>query len=183
MRQLILALLAVSLLSCGPTESPQETPPAAPESIEALTPSPHLEDDLMRASEHSISLWLAQNIRLAATSHSIPLPIAFALVSAESDFTIRAESWAGARGLIQVMPETARLHCSLEPPELYIPDLNLNCGFSYLAMMYSHFGDWRLALMAYHRGPTRLSYELANDYGHGTSVRYASGILSGASLD
>ncbi len=183
MRQLALVALLSLLLTCSPTESPIEPPVEAPTPVVTLHATPHLEADQRRATEWGISLWLSQNIRMAAEAHGIPLAIAFALVDAESDFTIRAESWAGARGLIQVMPATGLMHCGLTPDGLYVPHLNLNCGYSYLAMMYSHFGDWRLALMAYHRGPTRLTYELDRGFGHGISERYSDGILSAAVQD
>ena len=171
------------LLTCNTPESPQTPAPALVQSIELSIPTPYLKADLKRATQYSIPLWLAQNIRRAATRNSIPLPIAFALVSAESDFTINALSWAGARGLSQVMPTTGMTHCSLSPAELYIPDLNLDCGFSYLSMMHSRYSDWYLALIAYNRGPARTNYELARSLGHGTSTRYATSIIQSSLLD
>lgn len=141
-------------------------------------PPNHFDEDARRARRFHIPISLAMTIRQAAANHDIPLDLAYALVSAESDFTPGAESWAGALGLSQVMPETGRLHCDLSPAELLDPWLNLNCGFSYLAMMHDNFGEWRLALMAYHRGPTRLSYELRYDFSHGESEGYSEGIMS-----
>ena len=171
------------LLTCNTPESPQTPAPVPPETIELPIPSPHLEADQTRASQYSIPLWLAQNIRMAAAKNSIPLDLADALVDAESNFVVRAVSWAGARGLSQGMPETGWLHCNLTPSELYIPDLNLNCGFSYLSMMHDRYEDWFLALIAYNRGPTRTSYELARSLGHGTSTRYATNIIQSSLLD
>ena len=150
-----------------------------------VVPEPSLDDQLDYAASkaYHIPLWLAQNIRMAARAQGIPLPIAYALVRVESNFDSDAKSWAGARGLSQVMPETGMLHCGLAPNLLYVPHLNLNCGFSYLAMMYERYQDWRLALIAYNRGPVRTNYELANNFGHGTSTHYAQSILARAALD
>jgi len=165
------------VLSCNPAESPQEAPPVVLDTLVVSIPPSSFHDDSRRSREFGIPITLALTIRQAALAQGIPLDLAYALLSAESDFTSDAESWAGALGISQVMPETGMLHCGLTPAELLDPWLNLNCGFSYLASMYVKFGDWRLALMAYHRGPTRLSYELRYNYSHGESEGYSEGIM------
>lgn len=165
------------------------TPPEIPEvKLDPIVVQPSLQTieariDSALAAEHGIESWLAREIRLAATQHAIPIGLAFALVSAESDFTIMARSWAGALGLTQVMPETGMLHCALTPEQLYQPVLNLNCGFSYLAMMHAYYQDWHLALIAYNRGPTRTDHEIAAGKNHGTSTPYANSILASTLLD
>jgi soluble lytic murein transglycosylase-like protein len=138
--------------------------------------------DTVNATHWDIPLSLARQIRIAATTNSIPLSIAFPLVHAESRFNPNAVSWAGATGLTQLMPATASLHCKLPYQALFVPLLNLNCGFSYLSMLYTRLGDWRLALIAYNRGPTKLSRELRLNLPHGTSEAYARSILSQATL-
>ena len=165
------------IASCAPPEIPEvklDPIVVLPPTLEAI----EARVDSILAAEHNIEVWLAREIRLAATRHSIPIGLAFALVSAESDFTIMARSWAGALGLTQVMPETGMLHCALTPEQLYQPILNLDCGFSYLAMMHAHYRDWYLALIAYNRGPTRTDYEIASGKNHGTSTPYANSIIS-----
>lgn len=180
LRTLLLAL-AIAVGYCypsgvshpPPSEEPTPTAPAQPERERMAATT-----DTTLASQWSTTPALAREIRLASTAHSIPLSLAFALVHAESRFTPTARSHAGAIGLTQVMPATGAAHCALSPTELLKPRLNLNCGFSYLAMLYSRLGDWRLALIAYNRGPGKLAYERSRGLSHGTSERYARSILS-----
>ncbi|MBS1714736.1 MAG: lytic transglycosylase domain-containing protein [Armatimonadetes bacterium] len=73
------------------------------------------------------------------------------LVQAESDFDPKEVSTAGAIGLTQLMPQTARQLGVTDP---YDPAQNLLGGARYLASMLKEFGgDERLALAAYNAGP------------------------------
>jgi soluble lytic murein transglycosylase-like protein len=71
------------------------------------------------------------------------------LVHQESRWNPTALSHAGARGLAQLMPDTALL-LGVNPDD---PRQNLEGGARYLRMMFERFGDWRLALAAYNAGP------------------------------
>jgi len=71
-------------------------------------------------------------------------------------------SRAGARGLMQLIPATARsmagergLRFNAEAL-LDDPDVNLELGATFLAGLVAEFGDPRLALAAYNAGPKRL---------------------------
>ncbi|HRK20712.1 MAG TPA: lytic transglycosylase domain-containing protein [Fimbriimonadaceae bacterium] len=73
------------------------------------------------------------------------------LVAAESSYDPRARSRAGAMGLSQLMPDTAK---SLGVEDPFDPWQNLQGGANYLAQMLKRFdGDPRLALAAYNAGP------------------------------
>ena len=73
------------------------------------------------------------------------------LVQAESDFDPNEVSTAGAIGLTQLMPQTAKQLGVTDP---YDPGQNLLGGARYLASMLKEFGgDERLALAAYNAGP------------------------------
>lgn len=87
--------------------------------------------------------------RAAARRHAIPEDLFLRLVHQESRWNPRAVSHAGARGLAQLMPETARL-LGVDPDD---PRQNLEGGARYLRMMHDRFGNWRLALAAYNAGP------------------------------
>lgn len=125
----------------------------------------------------SIPPEIASAIHDAAQAYSIPDSIAFALVSVESGFASRAVSHAGARGLTQVMPQTGRLVCGLAPASLFTPRVNAHCGLSFLSWLYERYGDWRHALIAYHRGPARVDREHARGALHGASSAYAAEVL------
>jgi soluble lytic murein transglycosylase-like protein len=71
----------------------------------------------------------------------------------ESGGNPQAVSSAGAIGLMQIMPETARVECGLTREQLFNPELNIQCGVKYLRKLYDQFKDWRLALAAYNAGP------------------------------
>ncbi len=76
-----------------------------------------------------------------------------ALVEAESCFSPRAVSPKGAKGLMQLMPGTARMLEVSDPFDIY---QNIAAGTRYLAMMVEEFGDLQLALAAYNTGPGRI---------------------------
>lgn len=126
------------------------------------------------AKEYDIDQDLSLLVSRAATSNNIPTDVAYALVFYESSFDHTALSWAGAIGLTQIMPITAR-HMGVRYLDLYDPELNLNTGFAYLSELIDRFGDTHTALVAYHVGPTNVG-----KYGPGAfsvSVEYADKIM------
>lgn len=87
--------------------------------------------------------------RSAARRHGVPEDIFLRLVQQESAWNTEAVSHAGAIGLAQLMPDTAR-RLGVNPAD---PVANLDGGARYLSQQYRRFGDWRLALAAYNAGP------------------------------
>lgn len=98
----------------------------------------------------------AQNInRLIAQSaqkYGVPVSLIKAVIRAESAFNTKAVSHAGALGLMQVMPNTAR-SLGVDPKHLFNPAVAIDTGTRYLAMQLRDFGDVSLALAAYNAGP------------------------------
>jgi len=72
----------------------------------------------------------------------------------ESGFDQRALSPAGAAGLFQLMPDTARrFGLSLWPrDQRYQPESSATASARYLKYLHERFKDWRLALAAYNAG-------------------------------
>ena len=72
----------------------------------------------------------------------------------ESSFDRRALSPAGAAGMFQLMPDTAKkFGLSLFPrDERYQAEPSATASAEYLKSLYAHFRDWRLALAAYNAG-------------------------------
>ncbi len=73
-----------------------------------------------------------------------------AIVQNESGFRADATSAAGARGLMQLMPGTAR---GLGVTDPYDPAQNVRGGIRYLRALLDRFHDVELAVAAYNAGP------------------------------
>jgi hypothetical protein len=89
-------------------------------------------------------------IATTARRHGVSVALFTALVWQESGFNATARSKAGARGLTQLMPSTAR---ALGVRKILDPAQNLSGGARYLRTQLDRFGSKRLALAAYNAGP------------------------------
>lgn len=74
-----------------------------------------------------------------------------AVIAVESAFNRYARSHKGARGLMQLMPSTARQYGVVN---VYDPWQNIRGGTAHLKDLIDDFGDLRLALAAYNAGST-----------------------------
>ncbi len=129
------------------------------------------------SARYRVAADLAAAIYDIALSEGLRPDVAFPLVRLESRFDPRAVSRAGAVGLTQVLPSTARLYDpSLTTEQLFDRDTNLRLGFRYLKDMLDRYeGDLERALLAYNRGPARVQ-ELLN-LGRDPRNGYAEAIL------
>lgn len=94
-------------------------------------------------------------IRTAFARHGIPDDLT-ALAIVESAMNPLAMSRAGARGMWQFMPETARtygLRCDYSVDERLDPYRSADAAARYLKAAYARFGDWALAISSYNCGP------------------------------
>ncbi|QGP90717.1 Membrane-bound lytic murein transglycosylase F [Neomoorella glycerini] len=90
-------------------------------------------------------------ISRVAARYNLPAALLQGVVEAESGFNPRAVSPAGATGLMQLMPATARALGVTDP---FDPEANLDGGARYLRQLLDSFqGDLVLALAAYNAGP------------------------------
>ena len=89
----------------------------------------------------------------AATKTGVPLSLLVATAYVESRMDPSAESHAGARGLLQLMPATAR-ELRLDGDD---PATNVLAGARYLAQMIDRYGSVDLALAANNAGPTAVT--------------------------
>jgi soluble lytic murein transglycosylase-like protein len=92
-------------------------------------------------------------IEAAARRNGVEPELLASLVRAESNFNQNVTSHAGAIGLAQLMPGTAR-GLGVNPHD---PLANLEGGAKYLRQQLDRFGSRELALAAYNAGPTRVA--------------------------
>ena len=100
-------------------------------------------------------------IEAAARRASLSVALVHAVVDAESSYDPDAVSRAGAVGLMQLMPETARRYGVRERTD---PAQNLDGGTRYLSDLLQRFGgDLRISLAAYNAGENaviRYNYDI-----------------------
>jgi soluble lytic murein transglycosylase-like protein len=116
----------------------------------------------------------APNTRYAATAfdgliqryanlHGVEAAVVRAIMQTESAFNPAARSHAGAIGLMQLMPSTAR-ELGVNP---FVPEQNIEGGVRYFSQLVRMFGGIELALVAYNAGPG-----FAQRYARGQAVLY-----------
>ena len=89
-------------------------------------------------------------VRSVSQRHGVDPDLVWAVMKAESNFNPHARSRKGARGLMQLMPGTARQH---KVADIYDPAENINGGVRHLQLLLNRFrGDVRLAVAAYNAG-------------------------------
>jgi hypothetical protein len=90
----------------------------------------------------------------AARRYKIDPALVMAVIMAESSYNHRAISKSGARGLMQLMPSTAK---ALGVKNSFDPVHNINGGVKYLKQLLTRFkGDTKLALAAYNAGSRKV---------------------------
>lgn len=102
-----------------------------------------------------------------ARQHQVPAQWLYATARQESAFASDARSGAGAMGLMQLLPTTAKdVATSVGQPfrrnKLYEPDYNILLGSQYLADLYQQYDNRALASAAYNAGPHRVKQWLKN---------------------
>lgn len=98
---------------------------------------------------------LDQIFEEAAATYGVPKELLKAIAKAESDFNPNATSGAGAQGIMQLMPATAK---SLGVTDAYDPYQNIMGGAKYISEMLNTFGgNVTMALAAYNAGPNNVA--------------------------
>jgi hypothetical protein len=112
-----------------------------------------------------------------AQRSTVPPALALALAKVESDFQEKVRSHKGARGVMQIMPKTARDEFGVAADELWDPRLNVQLGIDFLEQLHEMYGGrWELALSHYNGG-TLKGGPGPNARPHGYTRKYVANVM------
>lgn len=114
---------------------------------------------------------------VVAEATSLQPSLALALAQVESNFRGNALSNKGPRGVMQIMPRTAREEFGVAADELWDPRLNIQLGLDFLEQLIERYGGrWDLALSHYNGGSLRGTGVEAR--AHGYNRPYVRSVLA-----
>jgi soluble lytic murein transglycosylase-like protein len=136
------------------------------------------------------SVWeVSKTIQRESRRHGLDPFLVLAIIKVESGFRHAAAAEDGARGLMQIQPESARSiararravyradkHVGADDPDLDNPIVSIKLGVFYLHSLRRVFPDLTLALAAYNRGPGRVRTHLQEETE--VPLEYAARVLS-----
>lgn len=145
-RLALLAIIGAAAVSLAVAANGSGVSPVA--TAAAATPPRHVPVQRIKACPFPRTLRSA--FEVASVDAAIPPAMLYAVAKVESNLHPDAQSAAGARGLLQVMPATAKsLDLNVDEPRS-----NVLAGARYLRQLLDRFSSIDLALAAYNAGPT-----------------------------
>jgi hypothetical protein len=119
-------------------------------SAQTLSQLPPARIAKFRGSTHPNFIKVKQLVKKLAPHYELNPDLVLAVIAAESNFNPRAQSPKNAKGLMQLIPQTA---ARFGVRDIWDPEQNLRGGMAYLRWLLEYFNDdLRLALAAYNAG-------------------------------
>jgi soluble lytic murein transglycosylase-like protein len=142
--------IAVMILSVALVSNSNNQMVVNPPVLFKIHPVPQTEQRLPsvsgRKAEHLYHMFIIQT----ASHYQVDPALIKAIIMAESGYNTKAVSKRGAKGLMQLMPQTAQ---SLGVEDIFNPRQNITGGVQYFKHLVNRFnGDVKLALAAYNAG-------------------------------
>ncbi len=101
-----------------------------------------------------------EEISESASVFNLDQAIIYSIINVESRFDKNATSSKGAKGLMQILPSTAKYlseELEIDSFDLTDPKDNINLGSFYLSELLNRFENLETALAAYNAGPTNVA--------------------------
>jgi len=112
------------------------------------------EDTFLPIKVKLLDVPFANFISESARAHGVAPELIASVIAVESNFNPNAVSWRSARGLMQLLPETA---VKFGVTKVFDPQQNIEAGTRYLKdLLVRYKGDLALTLAAYNAGPDRV---------------------------
>lgn len=117
--------------------------------IEAST-----ETENIKLSDKNSTIEIERAIENSAKKYGVDADLIRAIIKTESNFNPNVVSSAGAKGLMQLMPENCKAYGVVDPFDI---EENIDAGTRHIKEYIDKYdGDIQMGLMAYNGGPTRM---------------------------
>jgi hypothetical protein len=135
------------------------------------------EDTFLPVKVQLLDVPFASLIADSSRAHGVAPELVASVIAVESNFNPNAVSWKSARGLMQLMPDTA---VRLGVKNVFDPQQNIEAGTRYLKELLLRYNyDLALTLAAYNAGPNRVEqyrsvppYRETRDYVRRVTEKY-----------
>lgn len=118
------------------------------------------------AAAHFFPMPYGEEVARTCGENEISKALLYAVMKAESNFEVSAESAKGAKGIMQMMPETAAWCAEKKgekAPDLFVPEESIRVGAYYLSFLLNRYGgNEKTAVAAYNAGHGRVDAWLSD---------------------
>ena len=110
----------------------------------------------------------SETVEKKSKEYDVPLSVIYAVIRTETNFDPKAESAAGARGLMQITKDAYewidyyRGETGASWNDMFDAEVNIDYGVWLLSYHYNLFGDWETAYAAYNAGQNAVKKWLEN---------------------